>query len=91
MAKKYIVTADRATAAMYFAWEFGVSNAVRFAKQQVQGQHIINPITGLANPRPCNTKREAESLARRVREAAAFEQGRLGRVSYGSTVSVRVM
>lgn len=86
--KRFIVTADKKTAALYFAWEFGIKNAVRFAKQQATNGHIINPITGIASPRSCKTRREAESIARRVREAAAYMQGRIGKKSFGGTVNV---
>lgn len=72
--KTYIVETTRSMAALYLAWEFGIARAVTTLAQYPRKGFVRLPSFG-----PLRLRREAESMAARVRMVVAWQQGRLGR------------
>lgn len=70
----YTIKADRKTAALYYAWEFGIARAVQRLRE------FTGTLTFGIGGKNGQFKRKADARAwaDRVAQVAAFQQGRLG-------------
>lgn len=95
---KYIITCDRDTAVRYIAWEFGVKGAqARINKiKKIEGYGLrVSDICALVGEsrktkdgvRYFTTKCEAENIAQRISNVAAYQAGKLGK-SFSGRVTV---
>ena len=82
---KHTVICDRGTVALYLAWEYGIGYAASQMRNFKYGDNIPNPISHNGFKR----KKDAESFANRVSQAAAYMSGKLGRDGFGATVTIR--
>ena len=90
MKNKYYVEAPRKVAALYYAWEFGLKRANSMMKKAgttKRGRIIID--LSIFNLK--NKKSEWINAVSRIREAVAFQEGRLGRdmTAGGGCVALR--
>ena len=92
----YHIIASRNSAALYLAWEFGIARANKMLQAALPaadsrgfiqlpefGCFLVHYKTGR------RTKRLAEGYAHRIRQAVAYQEGRLGRTFSSGHVYVQ--
>lgn len=92
----YQIIAARPSAALYLAWEFGITRANQMLQAALPATgsrgFIQLPEFGcfLADYKTGRrTKRMAENYAQRIRQAVAYQEGRLGRAFSSGHIYVR--
>ena len=85
----YEISISRKSAALYLAWEYGINRAnvmLKSAKPDptYPESFLRLPVFWCSRP----TLRSANDMAQRIRDAIAYQEGRLGRPYTGGSVYV---